>query len=367
MQKEIYVSPDKFRLADYERFVIVADIGSNHTYVGIAAIKDKNTFKIIIKYTLLTKEIIKVHEILNKALEEAYREYKIEISRAILAAAGPVSRKRNYIKLTNLDLRVDREEILQHSLLRKVILLNDFEAIGYGLDLLNLNTDTIMLPHVSEDMTTPSLVSNTFSVIGAGNGLGVSIAYYDNIRHMHIPLPSEGGHIEFSAHDEIEIELVNYIKNRVLKKKEAHPEFERFVSGDGIIHIYEFLRNKGIYPYTDLAAKIDSLKGIEKLKAIDANQGNEICKMTMDLFISFYARAARNIALVSECYSGLFITGGIVLHHLNKFQDGSFMKEFEMHDIRSDVLRKTPVYIITNKDIGLLGCCNVAVNFYNLV
>ena len=42
------------------------------------------------------------------------------------------------------------------------------------------------------------------------------------------------------------------------------------------------------------------------------------------------------------------------------------MHEFELHDKKSIVLQKIPVYIITNNDVGLYGCCNVAANFYNL-
>jgi glucokinase len=284
-----------------------------------------------------------------------------------VAAAGPVSRKRTYIKLTNIDFQVNTSEILNNTLLKKVILVNDFEAIGYGLDLLDINKDVVMLPHVGEDLTNRSLLSNTFAVIGAGNGLGVTIAYYDSQKHMHVPLPSEGGHVEFSPHDEIELELVRYLKERVLKKKDVHPEFERLVSGIGMSHIYDFLRYKKIFPETEITKKIDSMQGIPKLKEIDNSQNDPTCRKTSELFFSFYARAARNLALTAECYSGLFITGGIVSHYLDTIRNGEFMREFEMHDIRNDVLRKTPVYVILNKDVGLLGCCNVAVNFYNLI
>ena len=96
---------------------------------------------------------------------------------------------RGHIDLTNVDMVINVKDILENTLLRKIILVNDFEAIGYGLDLLDLEKDVFVLPHVGEDRTNSNILSNTFAVIGAGRGLGVSIAYYDLVRHMHVPLP----------------------------------------------------------------------------------------------------------------------------------------------------------------------------------
>jgi glucokinase len=84
------------------------------------------------------------------------------------------------------------------------------------------------------------------------------------------------------------------------------------------------------------------------------------------MFITFYARAARSLALMSECYSGLFLTGKAILIHREKILQKEFMETFEQHDKRSDVLRKIPVYLVTNNDVGLYGCCNVTVNFFNI-
>jgi glucokinase len=69
---------------------------------------------------------------------------------------------------------------------------------------------------------------------------------------------------------------------------------------------------------------------------------------------------------VSECYSGLFIYSKASLIHKDLLTRREFMEIFEQHDKRTDVLRKVPVYLIVNPDVGLYGCCNVTVNFYNL-
>ena len=367
MEHKIYIDKRDFRKGDYERFVIVGDVGGEHTYLAVMGIKSNMSYAIIFKRTFFTKDIPKIYEIINDSLACAYKDYGIEIGREVLAAAGPVSRKRGYIKLTNINLEVNAQEILNHSMMHKVILLNDFEAIGYGLDTLDMNKDVMLLEHVGEDFTTPKDLSNTFAVLGAGNGLGMSIAYVEKTKHIHVPLPSEGGHMNFAPQSMLEFELLQYLKDSVLTRKHAHPELERVLCGKGLVNIYNFLRSKKLYEETSATKHIDALTGNEKLTAIESNINDITCKKTMELFMTFYARAARNLALISECYSGLFIVAGRMIIYSEYFTDGAFMQEFELHDQRTDVLRKIPVYLIKNPDVGLYGCCNVAVNFYNLM
>lgn len=367
MEKEIYIPVNEFNRSDYRFFVIVADIGGSNAYFAVMGVKNEKNFDIILKNTWPSNEIKALHEILNNLLSEAKKDYGVEINRCCIGAAGPVSRKRGYIKFTNLDLEISAKKILDNTMLNKVIMVNDFEAIGYSLDLLNLEKDNIQLKHLEEDLTAGCVPWNTSAVIGAGAGLGMCIVPYNHSIHMHTPLPSEGGHIDFSPRDDFELELMEFLKRKALENKDAQPEFERLLSGKGMQHIYDFLRSRNSCEETDITRRINSLKGNQKLHEIDINYDNDAtCKKTIDLFINFYARAARTLALMSECYSGLFITGRIALLHLDRFQHDSFMEEFVLHDKRSDVLKKIPVYIITNRDTSLYGCCNVAVNFYNL-
>jgi len=367
MEDYFYYEKRIFAKEDYMFFAVVADIGGNNSYFGLMGVKSKKDFDIIIKKAFTTSAMKETHEVINTILTEAKDLYDIEVNRCCLGAAGPVSRKRGYIKLTNFDLEVNAQKILQNTLLNKVLLVNDFESIGYGIDLLDLANDAMRLPHIERDLSEPGVMSNPIAVIGAGSGLGVAIAYYDPKRHLHIPLPSEGGHIDFAPQDSLEHELADFLRSHALTKKDAHPEMERVVSGNGIISNYTFLRSKKLFGESTVAGGIDVLPDIEKLRAIDEHNGMErYCTETITMFMRFFARAARSVALMSECYSGLFISGTIAFKNLHWFFDKRFMEEFEKHDKRTDVLRKIPVYIIKNKNTGLYGCCNVAANFFNI-
>ncbi len=365
--REIMIPQNNFNLENYNFFVLTADVGGLHTYIAVMGVKSKKGYDIILKYSYKTSEIKQIHEPINLALKEAHEVYGICVNRCCIGGAGPVSRKRGYIKLTNQDLEINQKNILTNTMLNKVILINDFEAVGYGLDMLNLKKDTYELDHVGEDLTHQWTPGNTYAIIGAGTGLGMSIVHYDSGKHLHIPLPSEGGHMDFVPYNHLELELVEYLKKNHLTKKDVHPEYERVLCGSGITILYDFLRTKSLFSETETTKKIDSLSDEQKPAEIfQAASHDETCKKVVDMFINFYARAARILALISECYSGLFIAGKIAIKNPGLFKTGAFMEEFEKHDKRNDILRKTKVYIIKNEDIGLYGCCNVAANFFNI-
>jgi len=356
----------------YNRYILVADIGGTNTRIGVMGIKNSKSFHIIFRFNHLTKDIKNIVDLINDTLSYAKEKYNVEVKMSCIGAAGPIPRKRSYIKLTNVDLEINQQEILANTMLTKVLLINDFEAIGYGVDLLDLNRDVVKLPHVGEDLTKGVIPFNTISVIGARSGLGMAIAHYDSIKHLHVPLPSEGGHMSLTPTNELELELVKYLKKNIMIKKDTQPELERVLSAKGIKNIFDFLVFHEKCKDDQLIKEINKLELVEKLSEIEKNYSkNKICKKTIDMFIKYYAIVCSNLTLLSECYSGLFIVDIIALKNIKGIELKrkilmNFMNEFEKHDKRTDVLRKVPVFLITNKDVALYGCCNVAVNFFNI-
>ncbi|MGM5484697.1 MAG: glucokinase [Nanobdellota archaeon] len=367
MRKEIIVAQDRFDINDYDFFLLCGSIDVDNTVLSMMGVKGKHDYDIITKYYFNTHNIRDFSSAINEVLYYDNRDYGIEVNRCAIAAAGPVSRRRGYISLTNLDRTVHADSILNNTMLNKVILLNDFEAEGYALDLIDMSSKATELPHIGQDLTDGSSIGYTCSVLGAGKGLGMTIAPYDYDRHLHVPLPSEGGHMDFTPYDDLERELVDYLRKHSLSEESIHPELERVLSERGIERIYGFLREKGMYEESDITRVIDNLsEGYKAANIFDNYDHDETCKKAVSMFISIYARAGRYLALVSECYGGLFITGKIAVDNKHLFRSGEFMEHFEEHDKRSSVLRKVPVYIVEDEDMVLKGCCNVATNFFNI-
>ena len=74
------------------------------------------------------------------------------------------------------------------------------------------------------------------AVISPGTGLGEAGLYWDGVKHC--PFASEGGHAEFGPRNELEIELVNYLEDRL-----DRVSYESVLSGPGLVNIYKFLRD----------------------------------------------------------------------------------------------------------------------------
>lgn len=368
MENKFLYAKSNFKKDKFDYFVIVGSIGAHHSDFAVFGVAGKKEFVTLIRASEDTSNIKKVSSVLNEVLSFAHKEYNIEINRCCIAASGPVSRRRGYIKLTNYDFEVNTKDIMDNTMLNKVILVNDFEAMGYGLDFVDLKKDVDSIEHVGEDLTGSWTRENVYSMMGASTGLGMTVTYYNLKDHLHVPLPSEGGHTDFISHDAFDCEFVEYLKNNVLEKKESHPDFERALSGEGMINLYNFIKSKKTFPESKITKEIDSADEGKKLEIIESNYSKDkTCKEVLDKTVSYFARLARSLALTSESYSGLFLTGKIIDNNLELFKSGDFMTEFEKHDKRSDILRKVPIYVIKKDDIGLIGCCNVASNFYNLV
>jgi glucokinase len=90
------------------------------------------------------------------------------IDRACLAVAGPV--KANSCQMTNLTWKIDGASLEKTFDIKSVRIMNDFEAIGYGIHELE-ESDLLRLNNCSKNPTGP------IALIGPGTGLGVSFIY----------------------------------------------------------------------------------------------------------------------------------------------------------------------------------------------
>ncbi len=284
-------------------------------------------------------------------LEDIVRKFLIEsgdpgINAACFGVPGPVRGGR--LKLTNLPWVLDSRELSQSLDIDHLFLINDLEANGYGIPELS--------PEQIHELSAgaPGSVGNR-GLVSAGTGLGEAILVWNG--KMHAPMASEGGHCDFAPRNEMEIELLLYLR-RTLKGRVS---FERVVSGLGLTNIYTFLRDeKGL-------EEPDWLK--ERMLAEDPNaiigelgeEGtNELCVRTLDMFVSAYGAEAGNLALKVLSAGGMYLGGGIAPKILKKMKDGTFMKAFTDKGRLSDLLVQMPVRIILESRCALMGAAAYA-------
>jgi glucokinase len=148
----------------------------------------------LLKKTYLNQDYASFGEVVRAFLAEAAVS-KPPVT-ACLAVAGPV--KNNIVRFTNRDSwEIDGDKIGEELKIKKVLLINDFVAAGYGVLTLNTDHECITLQRAVKQTTAP------IACIGAGTGLGQCFLTPDGESGNYSCFPSEGGHAEFAPRNEV--------------------------------------------------------------------------------------------------------------------------------------------------------------------
>ncbi len=358
--KSEFIDFNNFKKDDYDSFVLGGDMSATNTTLAIIGIKEKN-ITLLFGLRFKSQELDGVENAINETLKHAHEKYDVTVSKACLSPAGPINAKGDYCQMTNANWYVDANKILKETLLDSVALVNDFTAIGFGLEFMK-KEDLIEIAHPNKKNTEP-IPKAPKGIVGAGTGLGKTLLFFEQEKNTYIPRGSEGGNEDFPVTDSFEYELMQFAKDQ--RGGEAPCRYEDLLSGMGLARIYDFLLEMEVFDRNEWTEEIE--KADDRAAAISKHSKKcPICKKTFELFVRFYARVLRNLALDILPRGGLYIAGGIAEKNMEFFTDGSLMKEFQINYAYHELLKEFPVFIITNYNISLFGCGNVAANFPKL-
>jgi glucokinase len=279
-----------------------------------------------------------------RGLEEIVRQFvgAEKVSVACLGAPGP--RSRGKLRMANLPWILDGNELASTFGIQRVYLLNDLEALGYGIA--KLSPDKIVTLNGGDGKPTGNR-----ALIAAGTGLGESFLTWDG--HGHVPHPSEGGHTDFAPRNDDEFDLL-----RCLRRKYAgRVSVERVVSGIGMANIYEFLRDvRGMEEPNWLKDEFAAAEDTNSVITGVALAGRSaLCEKTLDMFVSAYGAEAGNFGLSMFSTGGLYIGGGIAPRILEKLKSGAFMQAFVDKGRLSRLLEAMPMHVILDSAAALKG------------
>jgi len=267
------------------------------------------------------------------------------IGAACFGVAGPVIQNRS--QTTNLPWVVEGAALATRFSLPRVRLLNDLEATAYGLLVLRPDETEVL------NAGSPPEARAAMALIAAGTGLGEAILYWHG-AHYH-PMASEGGHADFAPNNDLEIELLRYLRISYL-----HVSWERVLSGSGLVNIYEFLRDTKKNEPTWVAERLKTGDPAAVIAEIGLAKGAEICVQALDLFSSIYGAEAGNLALKALSLSGLYVGGGIGPKLLQALKEGGFMRAFLNKGRYKRLMSTIPVRVILNQNTALLGAASAA-------
>ncbi|AGA33866.1 Glucokinase [Thioalkalivibrio nitratireducens DSM 14787] len=266
------------------------------------------------------------------------------ISAVGLALAGPVQGENDSAtaRLTNLDWPPLDARGLARRFGAPVRLLNDFAAIGAGLDALRpADLDTLQAGHHDP--------AGLRLVVGAGTGLGTCLVGPPPQNRL---FPGEGGHADFSPADAWQAALGEWVRRRLGRCTREH-----LLSGAGIARITAFVHEQT--PAPELA---DALAAPDPAAAIGtlADSGNPAALQVVERFVSIYAGQVGDLALTALPRGGVFIAGGIAPRWKAHFEAPGFLQAFRNKPPMQDLAAGLPLHLIVHPEPGLLGAAAAA-------
>jgi len=341
-------------------YLLAGDIGGTKTILRLVRQDQDNALQTCYEGRYPSTEFPDLVPMVRQFLQDAADHLNMTPvpSRACFAIAGPVV--DNQSNLTNLAWSLSGDRLQADLELQRVELINDFEAIGHGV--LGLGSeDLCTLQPGNPDPLAP------IAIIGAGTGLGQGFLIQD--QNQYRVFASEGGHADFAPRSELEFQLLKYLLD---KHQITRISAERVVSGQGIISIYQFLRDRQFGEESAEVAETmtawerqvgSSEKTVDPAATISRaaqQQSDYLSQKTMEIFIGAYGAEAGNLALKLLPYGGLYIAGGIAAKNLDLLQAGPFMPAFCHKGRVSHLLKSVPVHVVLNPQVGLIGAARRA-------
>jgi len=307
------------------KYAIVADIGGTNARFS--------------RVNLTTLELDKValypcatFASLADALQHYQQQQHLtDVKHVAIAIACPVT--GDEISMTNFHWHFSVSAMQRQLGLDRLLVMNDFTAVAMCLPALGSN-DKVQLGQGSVKQNQP------MAVLGAGTGLGV--AHLINVAGKFIPLPGEGGHVDWAAQTEQE-----WFIQQVLTREYGHVSPERLLSGPGLEAIYRAL---ALHRRLDVAPLSAGEIGSQALAG-----SSELASATVAQFFASLGSVAGDLALTLSTFGGVYVAGGIAPKLLPLMAASDFRTRFEAKGRFSAFNRQIATYIVTAPQPGLLG------------
>jgi glucokinase len=245
--------------------------------------------------------------------------------RAMLAVAAPI--RGDIVNMINIEWQFSANSLQNQLGFKQLNLLNDFEALARALPEFR-NGDVLKIGSGVSEADKPK------AVLGAGTGLGVAGLIPANTGWLAIS--GEGGHVSLPAANQEEARIILRVQEQY-----GHCSAERLVSGPGLSLLHSILHDSAAVP----AEEIGQL----------ATQGDQQANASLELFFQLLGNVAANLALTLGAFGGVYIGGGIIPRHAEKFAASGFRERFEAKGRYGDYLGSIATYLIVTEYPTLTG------------
>lgn len=319
---------------DENVIVLAGDIGGTKANMSLCKFTAQG-MEVVKEKRYVSKDHISFTDIISDFIEGLPNPQKV-----CLSVAGPVIDGK--VKFTNLSWQIDMNEISQTLGGSPVAILNDLEATAYGLAA--LKPDELHTLHQGTNETPGNI-----GILAAGTGLGEAGLFFDGSRYH--PFATEGGHCDYAPRTKQDLGILYFLQAR-----HEHVSWERLLSGNGIVTIWEYL--------TQIENKPKPSWILEAMKTTDpaaviSNAAKEAkcstCVEAIKLFDRFLAIEAANMILKFKATGGLYLAGGIAPKILSLLDPQTWKEIFESSGRMKHLLNTVSVHVMLNEKAPMLG------------
>ena len=256
-----------------------------------------------------------------------------DLDRMAIASAGVVLDEE--VINSNLPWRISLPELRRELALRDLHVINDFAAAAHGSQRLDPADSRLLAPGVEAAEAGPALV------IGPGTGLGAAIC----VPHSRglVVLPTEAGMAGFAPGNAREIDILRWAQQRI-----RHVTTEYFVSGPGLVHLYEGIcAIEGRQPVHREPAAISEA----------ARSGDATARDAVLSFCGLLGSVIGDLAVISSARI-VHVAGGIVPQLTDFLPQSEFRTRLVDRGAMRAVLERVPVRLIENERLGVIGAAS---------
>ena len=320
--------------------VLAGDVGGTKTDLALFETTAAGP-RLVRDRTLPSRDFASLEAAIEQFLDSGPRP---KIQAVCLGVAGPVVDGR--CQTTNLPWVID-EKLLAYAIpAPRVKLLNDLEVAAHGV---------LELPE--EELRTLQAGMprrGNLVLIAAGTGLGEALIVREGERR--IVIPSEGGHGDLAARNELEDDLLRY-----LRKEFGRVSCERVLAGAGLFNIYRFLRDTGWAKESpDVAERMRKENPNAIVTELGLPKRDALCDKALDVFAGFYGAEAGNLALTAMAVGGVLVGGGIAPRIIERLAVGGFVAAFRDKGRLAPLMETIPIHVSLNPRAPLFGAAHVA-------
>ena len=282
------------------------------------------------------------------ALLDAYvRLEPGEVRVAAFGIAGAVVEGR--VTGSNLPWDVDSATLAGALGVRRVHLINDLVATGYGLPALPPEALAVLQPGTAAPDANVGLLA-------AGTGLGESILVRQDSDL--VPVATEGGHADFAPRTDRDLAVF-----RALRERFGRVSYERVLSGPGLVNVARVLHappDASASAWRDHEAEAGGgdMARVVSARALAGTCSR--CTEALELFVNAYGAEAGNLALRALTRGGVYLAGGIAPKILPALRAPAFLEAFRRKDHLEPLLSAIPVWVVLEERTALLGAARYA-------